>query len=218
MPSVCTPKNIIRTSKQWEVTRHHNGRTADIVETILYADAQSGDFIIPDGLYCLMGADDYETARNVWHFVKNNLRYQPDRPGHERVKSPGALFASRVGDCKSFSIAVGALLRAFGIPYFYRFTAYEPGDVTHVYVVAEAPDYGQIILDTVHSRFDSEVPYYRREDVRPRLQSIPADNRGSHRGVAGLRGWSIDFTGLGLILAAVAVGLSLLTDNTDDDI
>ena len=150
----CDPARLIRHSPQTEIVRHRNGDTADIIDWIMYMDAHSGEWIVTENVECLRGATDYDTLHNVWKFVKHNLRYQADRAGHERVKSPGALYASREGDCKSFSIAEGALLRALGIRYKYRFTAYEPGDYTHVYVVAD----GGVILDAVHSKFDQEVP------------------------------------------------------------
>lgn len=165
MRGACDPARLIRHSPQTEIMRHRNGETADIVDTILYMDAHSAQWVVTENVDCLRGESDYDTARNVWRFVKNNLRYRADRPGHERVKSPGALYTSRTGDCKSFSIAEGALLRALGIPYKYRFAAYEPGDFTHVYIVATAE--GQpVIMDAVHSKFDHEVPFYRKKDMQ----------------------------------------------------
>lgn len=161
----CSPRAVIGPSEQFEIHRYANGNTLDIVETILYADTRSSSFVLP-GIACLEGNTTRETLRNVWGFVKENVKYRPDRPGHERVKSPGALFASGVGDCKSFSLAIGAMLRSLGIPYKYRFTAYEPGDVTHVYVVAETSG-GPVILDAVHKKFDEEVPYHHKRDIKP---------------------------------------------------
>lgn len=176
----CSPRAIIGPSEKFTVLRHHSGRTADIIDTIMYADERSSAYILP-GVQCLAGRTDRETLRNVWAFIRNNLTYRADRPGHERVKSPGALFAEGVGDCKSYSIATGAILRSLGIPYKYRFTAYEPGDVTHVYVVADTAD-GPVILDSVHTKFDEEVPYYRKKDIRPPHQ------RAAVAGLTGLHG------------------------------
>jgi predicted transglutaminase-like cysteine proteinase len=167
----CHPARLIKHSPQTEILRHRDGETVDIVETILYMDAHSGQWILTDQVECLRGATDYDTLHNVWRFVKKNIRYRADRVGHERVKSPGALYASREGDCKSFSIAEGALLRALGFPYKYRFTAYEPGDFTHVYVVTSL-DGREVILDAVNDKghragFDHEVRYYKKKDIRP---------------------------------------------------
>lgn len=172
--ATCTPAHIIKPSPQTELLRHRNGGTDDIIEAILYMDAHSAEWIVTDRVECLRGATDYDTLRNVWAFVRNNLRYRADRPGHERVKSPGALFSAGVGDCKSFSIAEGAILHAIGYRYRYRFTAYEPGDFSHVYVVATTPDGQDVILDAVHTAFDEEVPYRRKKDIQPQKVTIQA--------------------------------------------
>jgi hypothetical protein len=145
----------------------------------MYMDAHAHEWVVTDQVECLRGSTDMETLRNVWAFVSHhaprpNLRYKADQPGHERVKSPGALFASGFGDCKSFSIAEGAILKALGYPYRYRFTAYGPGDYTHVYVVATTPDGKDTILDAVHTSFDEEVQYQRKRDIRPQATNIQA--------------------------------------------
>lgn len=163
---LCSPKHIINHSDQLEKVRHRNGDTADIIEVILEMDADSARWINTGAAECLRGQTVYETLRNVWRFVKHNITYRADQPGHERVKSPGALFASGKGDCKSLSIAEGALLRALGIRYKYRFTAYRPGDYTHVYVVAQTPD-GWLPLDAVYSAPFEEERYYKKRDIAP---------------------------------------------------
>jgi hypothetical protein len=161
----CTPSAIIRPSQQRVETRYRNGDTADIMAVILEADAQAGSFVDAQGVECLVGYSDYDTARNVWNFVKRSIRYRADRSGLERVQSPGALFASRAGDCKSLSIASAAILRALGFRNIrYRFTAYAPGNFSHVYVVARIGG-RDVILDTVHSRFDEEVAYRKKKDI-----------------------------------------------------
>lgn len=181
MRTNCEPSQIIRRSEQEVYERHRSGDTSDIIETILYADSRSGAFV-SDGVECLRGPNQYETLRNVWAFVKGNIKYRADKAGHERVKSPGALFAIGHGDCKSYSIAIGAILRAMGIAYWYRFTAYGPGDVTHVYVVADG-NRGPVILDAVHTKFDEEVRYYSKKDIRPKKS-----------GVNGIGGIQVDFS------------------------
>lgn len=170
-PTVCDPAALIKASPQTELLRHRNGGTDDIIEAIMYMDAHSHNWIT-EQVECLRGDTDRDTLRNVWAFVRKNVRYRADQPGHERVKSPGALFGSGYGDCKSMSIAEVALLRSLGYEYRYRFTAYEPGDFTHVYVVATTPGGQDVILDAVHTRFDEEVPYLRKKDIRPQPTGI----------------------------------------------
>lgn len=167
----CRPEWVIKESPQWEITRYRDGETEDIIETILYADTRSSGFIRP-GVECLVASTQYKTLENIWRFVKYNIKYRADRSGHERIKSPGALFTSGYGDCKSLSIATGAILRALRIPYQYRFASYDSGDFSHVYVVADGVD-GPVILDAVYDYFDEEHPYIRRKDIRPKSSPKP---------------------------------------------
>lgn len=163
----CSPRNIIRPDKGTEKIRYRNGDTDDIITVIMDMDSHSDGTINQQAVECLRGRDGYETLRNVWKFIHNNIRYKPDARGREKVKSPAALFASGSGDCKSFSIAEVALLRALGFKNIrYRFASYSPGgDVTHVYVVVK---YGgrDVIMDAVHSRFDDEVSYSWKMDKK----------------------------------------------------
>lgn len=186
MRTICEPSQIIRRSQQEVYERHRSGGTADIIETILYADSRSGGFVA-NGVECLRGANQYETLRNVWAFVKGNITYRADKAGHERVKSPGALFAIGSGDCKSYSIAIGAILRALGISYRYRFAAYGPGDVTHVYVVADGTR-GPVVIDAVSKKpFGEEERYYFKKDIRPGKPSV--------NGIGGIQ---VDFSKLAI--------------------
>lgn len=191
----CRTDQVVKKSPQWEIVRHKDGDTADIIETILYADSKSGGFILP-GVQCLEGSSEYKTLGNVWSFVKSNLRYRADRPGYEKIKSPGALFATGFGDCKSFSVAIGAILSELGIPYRYRFAAYDKGEFTHVYVVADGVQ-GDVILDAVHKKFDDEVPYYHYRDIRPAKSPAAVNGIGAvsiNAGgllIGGLLGWLV---------------------------
>lgn len=164
--AACNPKNIILKSDLKERIRYRDGDTDDIVTVILRMDAEADKYIDQDGAQCLRGEDDYETLRNVWRFVKSNLRYKTDRSGREVVKSPAALFALKSGDCKSFSISEAAILRTLGFKGIrYRFAAYDNSNqVTHVYIVCKLKG-KDVVLDAVHTRFDDEVPYSWKKDI-----------------------------------------------------
>jgi predicted transglutaminase-like cysteine proteinase len=166
MRTTCSPRTIIAPPRGRADVRYQNGDTRDIITVILDADADSDQSVNRDAVECLRGATDYDTLRNVWKFVRSNNTYRADRPGHERVKSPAALYADGHGDCKSYSIAEVALLRALGFKGIrYRFAAYSAGDFTHVYVVCRSMG-RDVILDAVHTRFDDEVRYTRKRDYQ----------------------------------------------------
>lgn len=146
-----------------EAVRYEDGSTRDIIEVILEADALADRSI--RNVECLRGRTDLDTLYNVWAFIRKNVRYRADRAGREQVKTPAALFASGVGDCKSFSIAEAAILRSLGFSGIrYRFAAYSPRDYTHVYVVCKLKG-KDVILDAVHTSFDQEVRYHHKKDI-----------------------------------------------------
>jgi len=155
--------SIKQTSHAEEVI-FSDGDTDDIVSVILHADKLAGPFTERFAPY-LRGRTEAETTEKVWHFVKNEIRYQKDRNGHERIKSPGKLWADKEGDCKSMSVFVASILRNLGVPYKYRFAHYpNPSrpldkDVNHVFVVAVDRHGREIPVDTVASRWNYEEPY-----------------------------------------------------------
>jgi len=175
---ICRQRHIVRPPQGKSVVKFQHGNTADIVAVIQQQDAVSDRDIDATAAACLRGRNQTETLENIFRFVKGNIRYRADRPGTERVKSPAALFGDGVGDCKSYSIAIVALARALGINDLrYRFTAYEAGDVTHVYPVARVGG-RTVILDAVYGRFDRELSYHHKKDV-------PA---ARYKGVSGVHG------------------------------
>lgn len=175
------PYTIVKPSPAIRRMMYADGNTGDIIRVIMFADKKSGEFIDAQTVEQLRGSDDYHTLENIFWFAKRNVNYKPDTQGHEQVRSPGYLFQTAQGDCKSLSIAIGALCRAFGIPYKYRFVRQRGAkNLHHVYVVAECTDKsgrGPVVLDAVHRFFDSEPDYQQKVDLSPG-QPIPAGIRG----------------------------------------
>lgn len=163
--------------------------TGDIIRVILFADKQSGQFVHPEAIRRLKGHDDRSTLQNIYRFVKGNVNYRTDPRFQEDVRSPGYLFQSGAGDCKSLSIAIGALCRAFGIPYKYRFIRQRGnGSFHHVYVVATPKSGGrEILLDAVASGFDTQPDFVQHLDLKPGAK-VPAgiSGTGSFEGAAPL--------------------------------
>lgn len=141
-----------------------DGSTKDIISAIGYADERSAPFTERFS-EALKGMSKFDAARNIWYFLKNNIRYVEDSDsygkGFQFVKSPAQLVTDGTGDCKSLSVFTGSVLQNLGIPYQYKFTAYhDPADpdnrnVKHVYVIV--PDGKRnIIIDAVYNRFNAE--------------------------------------------------------------
>ena len=160
--------NIFRPSPNQRRVMYVSGSTPDIVRVILYADSRSAEFIRPEAVKHLQGATQRQTLENIFLYVRNNIRYRADAPGHEIVRSPGYLFESGTGDCKSYSIAIAALCRAFGIQYRFRFSApTHMHQIQHVYVVATTADGKDVYMDAVLGQFDRQPDHMRKVDIRP---------------------------------------------------
>ncbi|MGZ8505724.1 MAG: transglutaminase domain-containing protein [Bacteroidia bacterium] len=159
------PQNIYRIRKR-------NYDTVDIMDAVLEAAQHSQQYIKPFLPY-LKGETVRETCRKIWDFLKNEITYKEDPEGWQMIKAPSQLWATKVGDCKSYSVFANAALQAFGIESFFRFAAYEnqldanhnPAIPTHVYVVAKDRTGQEIIIDGVWHSFDSEkLPIYKKYD------------------------------------------------------
>lgn len=144
----------------WEIV-HQNGSTQDIINTILMADKEA-----KDDTRFFANAFHSSNLKALWQFVRNNIKYKEDPDGDERVMSPAATWKKGKADCKSMSIFITSVLKNMCIPYKYRFVAWQPGNVTHVYPVAIV-DGKEIILDAVHKRYNEEVPFHHGYDYFP---------------------------------------------------
>ncbi len=142
-----------------------DGDTNDIIEGILDHDTRDAQYT-RNVAKVFRGATDRETAFNIWNFLKTQIKYVEDPIGKQYIKTPSMLLQTGFGDCKSFSIFTGSVLRNLGIPYAYKFVTYGSTTPvpTHVYVIAN-PHTAPIVIDAVYDGpFGSEKkPYYRKK-------------------------------------------------------
>lgn len=98
------------------------------------------------------GATEKETAKKIFDFLKNDMRYVAD--GEQQViKLPSALLRKKVGDCKSFSLLTASILENLNIPYKFVYASYNSNPIpAHVYVQTESG----IIIDAVYGIFNKE--------------------------------------------------------------
>jgi Transglutaminase-like superfamily len=153
-------KTYVKPPDNVDDVRTTRGNTSDIIDTIMFADRfEAQRHLTKDLAERLRGATDFETCRNVWEFVKKQIKYKIDEAGYERVKSSNKTIYDGFGDCKSFTILEISLLRELGITCKYKFVSWQAGQpVTHVYAVAIV-DNKEILLDAVHTKFNDEVAY-----------------------------------------------------------
>lgn len=102
------------------------------------------------------GKDNKETAKNIWTFLKSNIRYVEDSVHFQDIKLPNRLIKEKKGDCKSYSMFTASALKCLGIPCKLVYTSYTDSKTPqHVYVVTN----DGIIIDAVWNKFNSEKPY-----------------------------------------------------------
>ncbi len=131
-----------------------NAHKKGLADTKLFASMIPGNSV---AVYC----------SNLWHFLKDNIRYQVDPVGDQWVKSPARVWYDKVCDCKSFAIFVGTVLANKGIPFKYRFVSFNPDNpmVTHVYVIVMLGSRDYLPMDVVYHSFNAEKPFYHKKDI-----------------------------------------------------
>ena len=137
------------------ITIKKRGNNSDIINTIHsympYAIGQS-----KKRASIFKGKDNKETCRNIWSFLKHNIKYVEDSVHFQDIKLPDRLVKERKGDCKSFSMFTASILECLGIPYKFAYTSYTHNKTPqHVYVQTD----DGIIIDAVWRKFNDEKPY-----------------------------------------------------------
>jgi len=185
-------------------TLTENADMARIIAAIMDADELSKPFTAKFARF-LQGRTDDETLNNIWDFVKTEIRYVRDQPGNEVVKSPGQLWKSREGDCKSFSIFIGSILNNLGYAYKYRVAIYSPltPQQGHIYPVVILPDGEEVVVDAVHTRYNDEAKYYKAWDYTPGKTGRKPVRGGSLSGIGSTGGTTL--TVLALIATILLV-------------
>lgn len=78
--------------------------------------------------------DPINDALTVGRYVQKNFTYIKDGLLEQNIKTPGALLATKTGDCKSFALFIAAVLSAWDYKNGLRFAGYNgSGQPTHVY-------------------------------------------------------------------------------------
>ena len=122
----------------------------------------------------LKGRNDYETCRNIWHFVYNHIAYRKDKDGYEQIRSPARSWHDRKAgvDCDCYTTLISSILTNLGIKHKLRITKYHRDYFQHIYPVAELQNKRQVVIDCVTDKFDYQVPYSEKKDYSMDLQYL----------------------------------------------
>ena len=100
------------------------------------------------------GANERETAKNIFNFLKNEIEYKVEPSTHQTTKSMSRFLADGNGDCKHFALFSNTILQACGYKPKYRLTGYRNNkDFQHIYSYLPKSN---TILDAVLPSFDTE--------------------------------------------------------------
>jgi hypothetical protein len=147
--------------------------TGDIIDAILEAHRRHANDYSKISSFFNAGSRR-ATARKIFNFLKNNVRYVIEPGSKQTVKSPAAILATGYGDCKHYSLFAGGVLQNLGIPFAYRFASYKMFDKQpqHVFVVVNPGTSNEIWIDPVVGDFDYKKPYTYATDRKMALYSI----------------------------------------------
>ena len=122
----------------------------------------------------LKGKNDYETCRNIWHFVYSHIAYRKDKDGYEQIRSPARAWHDRKAgvDCDCYTTFISSVLTNLGIKHKLRITKYHRDYFQHIYPIAELQNNRQVVIDCVTDKFDYEVPFSEKKDYKMDLQYL----------------------------------------------
>jgi hypothetical protein len=133
-----------------------------------------------DNIYqYFVGVNNYETGKNIWNFLKKNVRYKVEPESKQMLKSPAAIITGTINgrlntsDCKNLSLFTGGILSAINrhggrIDWCYRFSSYKLWDKVpqHVFCVINPDTNKEIWIDAVLPEYNQKKAYYYKTDKK----------------------------------------------------
>jgi len=154
-----------------------NQDTQDIIKGIIEAHYKySKDYDKISSFF--IGSTPKETARNIWNFLKKNVKYRVEPENKQTIKSPAAIIATGLttgSDCKNYSLFIAGIINSLAwmklqkIPFCFRFTSYKYFSEVpeHVFVVLYPGTNHEIWVDPVLNSFDQKKAFTYKIDKTP---------------------------------------------------
>lgn len=119
-----------------------------------------------------LGSNVKETARNIYDFLKKNVKYYIEPTKNQTLRSPSAIVAMPMGaDCKSYASFILGVFDSlnrkgiYNVPLSYRFASYKENSKNpqHVFAVLYPNTDREIWVDPVLEKFDlkKQPTYYK---------------------------------------------------------
>jgi hypothetical protein len=171
-----------------------NQQVPDIISAMLSAhklyaseyDKISEDFYSGNGV---------QTAKNLYNFLKKNVRYKIESDKQQRIMSPSAILSlGEFGaDCKTYALFIMGVLDSLkrkGLinnKIYYRFASYRLLDEIphHVFAVIQDSQGNEFFIDPVLSKFNERKTYYHKIDKSPSMPLYSVSGIGNQVGLFG---------------------------------
>lgn len=151
--------------------------TNDIINAILKQHNKC--FSEYDKLYNYFDGGNYEnTAKKVFKYLKDNVKYEIEPDNLQTVKTPAAILATGKttgSDCKNFSLFFAGILDSYRrntgekFDIAYRFASYDGSNIPeHVFVVINPDTDNEIWCDAVLNYFNEkkEPNYFKDKKIK----------------------------------------------------
>lgn len=118
-----------------------------------------------------------QTAKNVFKFLKENVKYIVDSEASQKIMSPSAILSIGRNDCKNYALFIVGVLDSlkrkgyFKNDVFYRFASYRLLDEIphHTFAVLIDNKGNEIFIDPVLSSFNERKTYFHKIDKKPKM-------------------------------------------------
>jgi hypothetical protein len=85
---------------------------------------------------CVNKNEPVRSAYLLCNFAYSSAMMQPDAPGLQIVRTPAATLRDKRGNCVDYTVLIGAIATAAGLPVIIKVVAFDPsGEFAHVYPV-----------------------------------------------------------------------------------
>lgn len=118
-----------------------------------------------------------QTAKNIFKFLKKNIKYTIDSEASQKIMSPSAIISIGKNDCKNFALFIVGTLQSlvrkgyFKNKVFYRFASYRLLDQIphHTFAVLIDDNGNEVFIDPVLQNFDEKKSYFYKIDKDPKM-------------------------------------------------
>lgn len=111
----------------------------------------------------LKGDSLLQSCFNLWHWMRNNIRYEYDRDGREEVRSPRRVWQDRHRgvDCDCLSVFAWCVLYAMGYNPQFELVAFKNRpDFSHIFINCDG-----VVVDRVWYVFNSRPPGVTKREL-----------------------------------------------------